>query len=62
MYYTYILHSLKVPGAIYTGYTSDLKARLADHNSPQNSGYSKRHAPWQIEEVDPIVWTVLGLK
>ncbi len=49
MYYTYILKSLKVPGAIYIGYTSDLKSRLADHNSPQNAGYSKRHAPRRIE-------------
>jgi len=49
MYYTYILKSLKVPGAIYIGYTSDLKSRLASHNSHQNHGYTKRNAPWEVE-------------
>jgi len=49
MYYTYILKSLKIPGAIYIGYTSDLKSRLESHNSPENQGYTKRHAPWEVE-------------
>ena len=49
MYCTYILKSLKVPGAIYIGYTSDLRSRLARHNSSQNSGYSKIYAPWEVE-------------
>lgn len=49
MYYTYILRSLKNPGAIYIGYTGDLKSRIAQHNSPNNNAYSKRHAPWAVE-------------
>ncbi len=49
MYYTYILKSIKTSGAIYIGYTSDLKSRLSQHNSPNNNGYSKRHAPWVVE-------------
>lgn len=49
MYYTYILKSNKNPGAIYIGYTKDLRARLSQHNNPQNPGYSKRHAPWVLE-------------
>jgi len=49
MYFTYILRSLKTSGAIYIGYTNDLKSRLANHNSPQNTGYTKRHAPWEVE-------------
>ncbi|MEW6599692.1 MAG: GIY-YIG nuclease family protein [Nitrospirota bacterium] len=49
MFYTYILRSLKTSVAIYIGYTSDLKARLDRHNSPNNNGYTKRHAPWEIE-------------
>jgi predicted GIY-YIG superfamily endonuclease len=49
MYYTYILRSVKNHGAIYVGYTSDLKSRLAHHNNPQNHGYTKRYAPWEIE-------------
>ena len=49
MFYTYILKSKKEPGAIYIGYTKDLYGRLAQHNSPANSGYSKRYAPWELE-------------
>jgi len=49
MYYTYILRSIKNPGAIYIGYTSDLTSRMTRHNSPNNPGYSKRHAPWELE-------------
>ncbi len=35
MYYTYILLSLK-DGNFYIGFTSDLKRRLAEHNSGKN--------------------------
>jgi predicted GIY-YIG superfamily endonuclease len=49
MYYTYILRSVKNPGAIYIGYTGDLGARIAQHNSLQNNGYTKRYAPWVLE-------------
>ncbi|MBI5055637.1 MAG: GIY-YIG nuclease family protein [Nitrospirae bacterium] len=49
MYYTYILKSIKTPGAIYIGYTGDLTSRLEQHNDPQNTGYTRRHAPWEIE-------------
>jgi predicted GIY-YIG superfamily endonuclease len=48
MHYVYILRSLKQEGAIYIGYTPDLKARLRSHNSSQNF-YSRRHAPWEVE-------------
>lgn len=48
MFYVYILRSTKQAGAIYIGYTPNLKARLKSHNSQQNA-YSKRHAPWEIE-------------
>jgi len=49
MYYVYILKSLKTTGAIYIGYTSDLKLRINQHNKIGSSFYSKRYAPWQIE-------------
>lgn len=49
MYYTYILRSTKQHGAIYIGYTSNLKKRLAEHNDPKHKSYSKRHAPWALE-------------
>ena len=49
MYYTYILKSSRQAGAIYIGYTSDLKTRLKQHNDHANNNYSKRFAPWTVE-------------
>ena len=49
MYYTYILKSIAQPGAIYIGYTHDLKVRISQHNDPNNTGYTKRYAPWAVE-------------
>ncbi len=49
MFYTYILKSIKNPGAIYIGYTQDIDLRLAHHNNPKNDGYTKRYAPWILE-------------
>lgn len=49
MYFTYILKSLKQEGAIYIGSSGNWENRLDQHNSPTNTGYSKRHAPWQVE-------------
>jgi len=49
MYYTYILKSKKQPGAIYIGYTKDLKSRLIEHNSANSNSYSSKYAPWEIE-------------
>lgn len=49
MYYTYILKSLSQPGAIYIGYTADLKSRIKQHNDVGSRGSTKRYAPWQLE-------------
>jgi len=49
MYYTYILRSIKTNGAIYIGYTTDLKSRLEQHNNPKSKFYSRRHSPWAVE-------------
>lgn len=49
MYYTYILSSIKQPGAIYIGSTKNLKSRIQEHNASNNKGISKRYAPWSIE-------------
>jgi len=48
MHYVYILRSKSTPGAIYIGETSDLKARLRQHNNSENY-FSKRHTPWEVE-------------
>jgi len=49
MYYTYILKSIKQPGAIYIGYTKDLKSRLMEHNGANLKQYTNKYAPWEIE-------------
>ncbi len=41
MYYVYILHSLK-DHQLYTGYTSDLKKRLREHNNGYNLSTKQR--------------------
>ncbi len=47
MFYTYVLYSPQ-HGKIYTGYTSDLAARLASHNSLATKGYTIRYRPWVL--------------
>ncbi|MBM3256134.1 MAG: GIY-YIG nuclease family protein [Candidatus Moranbacteria bacterium] len=49
MYYVYILRSKSQPGAIYKGYSGNLKKRIEQHNNGNNKGYSKVYSPWEIE-------------
>lgn len=46
MFYVYIIKSLK-DGNCYTGYTSDLQKRLAEHNSGQNKS-TKHRRPFKL--------------
>jgi predicted GIY-YIG superfamily endonuclease len=46
-HYVYILQSLSYPNQIYTGITSDLKKRLAEHNAGRVPHTSK-FTPWEI--------------
>jgi predicted GIY-YIG superfamily endonuclease len=46
-HYVYVLQSLSHPDQIYTGITSDLKQRLAEHNAGRVSHTSKS-TPWEI--------------
>jgi putative endonuclease len=46
MYYTYVLRSDK-SGRLYTGYTSDLRKRLAEHQSGKAT-YTKTRGPYQL--------------
>ena len=48
MHYTYILRSLSRPDQSYIGSTSDLRARLAKHNSGQVS-HTFKFMPWKVE-------------
>ncbi len=47
MFYTYCLQSKKDGEELYFGYTRDLKARVLEHNSGQNTS-TKRYMPWRI--------------
>ncbi|CAN5131542.1 hypothetical protein BH09DEP1_BH09DEP1_7310 [soil metagenome] len=48
MYYVYLIKSISLSDHAYVGYTSDLKQRLATHNS--GSCISTANArPWKID-------------
>ena len=47
MHYTYVLESLSYPGQRYVGYTSDLRARMAEHNRGKCRHTSKSR-PWKV--------------
>ena len=47
MFHVYVLYSEEYD-KIYTGFTSDLMARLAHHNHPLNKGWTKKYQPWMI--------------
>ncbi len=49
MHYVYFLRSESNLDEVYTGMTEDLDRRLNEHNSDDNTGYTKRHRPWGIE-------------
>ena len=48
MYYTYILESTADPTKRYAGHTSDLRARLAEHNRGK-CRHTARHRPWKVK-------------
>jgi putative endonuclease len=43
-----MLRSVSHPNRRYTGYTSDLKARLASHNRSENR-HTAKYVPWTLE-------------
>ena len=47
MWYVCILQSVDFPDQQYTGATSDLKQRLADHNAGKSS-HTAKFAPWVL--------------
>jgi predicted GIY-YIG superfamily endonuclease len=48
MWYVYILESERYQGKFYTGFTGDLKRRLAEHNAEKNPGYTQKYKPWRL--------------
>ncbi len=47
MYYVYLIQSESAPDQRYTGFTADLKKRLADHNAGQ-SVHTAKYIPWGL--------------
>jgi predicted GIY-YIG superfamily endonuclease len=47
MFYVYLLQSVDTPDRRYVGVTSDLKARLQQHNAGA-SAHTARFRPWRI--------------
>jgi predicted GIY-YIG superfamily endonuclease len=47
MWYAYILQSVEHPDQQYTGATSDLRQRLADHNAGK-SPHTAKYRPWVV--------------
>ncbi len=47
MWYVYIIRSLSSPDQEYTGATSNLKKRVADHNASK-SPHTSKYAPWEL--------------
>jgi len=47
MYYAYILRSRNFPNQTYTGSTTDLRKRLAEHNAGK-SAHTNKFMPWEL--------------
>jgi putative endonuclease len=47
MWYVYIIRSISSPDQEYTGATSDLKQRIADHNAGK-SAHTAKFIPWKL--------------
>jgi putative endonuclease len=47
MWYVYIIRSVADPEQEYTGATSDLKQRIADHNKGKST-HTAKFMPWEL--------------
>ena len=47
MFYVYLIQSKSYPKQRYTGFTTDLKKRFADHNAG-NSIHTAKYKPWTL--------------
>ena len=51
MYYLYILEC--VDGSLYTGITTDVLRRLAEHKAGKGGHYTRAHTPLRIAYTEP---------
>lgn len=47
MYFVYLFRSEAFPNQTYSGFTTDLKARLATHNAG-GSVHTAKYRPWKL--------------
>lgn len=47
MHYVYLIRSANDVGRTYVGFTSDLKARIAAHNTGR-SKHTAKYMPWEL--------------
>ncbi|OGL65798.1 hypothetical protein A3F52_03705 [Candidatus Uhrbacteria bacterium RIFCSPHIGHO2_12_FULL_47_11] len=47
MYWVYILRSIIYRRALYIGYTTDLSARIEEHNNGK-SFHTRKYMPWEL--------------
>jgi len=47
VFYVYLIQNQKFPEQRYIGYSTDLRGRLADHNSGK-SLHTKKYMPWTL--------------
>jgi len=47
MFYTYLLQSIRFRDELYTGYTTDLKKRLSEHNKGLSTA-TRKYLPWKL--------------
>ncbi len=48
MFYVYIIQSINEPENFYTGFTSNLKLRFAEHNSGK-ARQTNKFRPWKLK-------------
>ena len=46
-YYVYLIRSIDLPAVTYVGYTTNMKERLATHNSG-GSIHTQKNRPWEL--------------
>jgi putative endonuclease len=47
MFYTFVLYSVEYQ-KIYIGQSSNLQERIRQHNSFDNTGWTRKYQPWEL--------------
>jgi len=58
VHYVYVLECSDERGSFYTGYTTDLRRRLAEHNAGEGAKYTRGRTPVTVRYVE--LWNSKG--